>query len=124
MLADYFVGPTDTGRFWLTDDNYGPVGVAYCKPERMTDGTWNLQLIAVHPMRQNQGRGANLLGHVEQRLFKRMQRILLVETSGQPAMDYFRNFYRKQGYELEARIRDFYQAGDDKITFRKQLSGM
>ena len=49
MLADYFSGDSDSDSFWLTDDDSGPVGVAYCEPERMTDRTWNLLLIAIQP---------------------------------------------------------------------------
>lgn len=118
MLADYFSGD-NSDRFWLTDDDQGPVGVAYCEPERMTDGTWNLQFIAIHPDRQGQGRGTVLLQHVEQTLTVRGARLLLVETSA--SLDRTRAFYRKCGYDEEARIRDFYSANDDKIVYRKAL---
>ncbi|MEM9508310.1 MAG: GNAT family N-acetyltransferase, partial [Cyanobacteria bacterium P01_E01_bin.35] len=33
-------------------------------------------------------------------------------------------FYRKCGYEQEAQIREFYQAGEDKIIFRKSLTDL
>lgn len=122
MLADALGKTSDTDPFWITDDDNGPVGVAYCEPERMTDRTWNLQLIAIHPDRQGQGRGATLLRYVEQALTERGGRMLLVETSGVPEFDHVRTFYKKCGYEEEARIRDFYAAGDDKVVFRKVLS--
>ena len=130
MLSDYFGGSNDSDslldgkaeRFWITDDDNGAVGVAYCEMERMTDQTWNLQLIAIRPDRQGQGRGATLLGYVEQILMARGGRVLLVETSGTPDFERTRAFYRKCGYEEEARIRDFYQAGADKIVYRKALS--
>ena len=32
-----------------------------------------------------------------------------------------RQFYCKNGYDEEARIREFYQAGEDKVVFRKVL---
>lgn len=120
MIAGYFSG--DVGdEFWLTIDAGGPLAVAYYVPERMTQGTWNLLLIAVHPDHQGQGRGAALLRHIEQALTARGERLLLVETSGLPSFEGTRAFYRKCGYDEEARIRDFYQAGDDKIVFRKML---
>ncbi|MFQ4145362.1 GNAT family N-acetyltransferase [Chlorogloeopsis sp. ULAP02] len=122
MLVDSLGGNTDTENFWITDDDNGPVGVAYCEPERMTDRTWNLQLIAIHPDRQGQGRGAKLLRYVEQALTARGGRVLLVETSGLPSFERTRAFYAKCGYEEEARIRDFYAAGDDKVVFRKVLN--
>jgi hypothetical protein len=49
MLADYFNDNSNRDRFWITDDEQGVVGVAYCEMERMTNGTWNLQLIAIQP---------------------------------------------------------------------------
>jgi ribosomal protein S18 acetylase RimI-like enzyme len=121
MLADYFGGNSDSDHFWITDDDDGPVGLAYCESEPMTDQTWNLQLIAVRPDRQGQGRGTTLLRYVEQTLTVRGARVLLVETSGLPSFERTRAFYRKCGYDEEARIRDFYEAGDDKIVYRKML---
>lgn len=122
MMAGYFSGNADKG-FWLTDDGTGgPMAVAYYAPERMTEGTWNLYLIGVHPDCQGKGHGAALLRHVEQILANRGERVLLAETSGLPAFERTRAFYGKCGYEQEARIRDFYQAGEDKIVFRKALA--
>jgi ribosomal protein S18 acetylase RimI-like enzyme len=55
-------------------------------------------------------------------LVERGERLLLVETSGVESFEYVRAFYRKSGYQEEARIREFYAAGIDKIVFRKALS--
>lgn len=121
MLDQHFNGETENQDLWFTDDDNGPVGVAYVAPERMTEGTWNLYLIAIRPDRQRQGRGVALLRHVEQTLAERGERVLLVETSGLESFEYVRSFYRKSGYDEEARIREFYKAGDDKLVFRKAL---
>jgi hypothetical protein len=51
----------------------------------------------------------------------RGERVLLIETSGLGSFARTGVFYRKQGYDEEARIREFYGAGDDKIIFRKAL---
>jgi ribosomal protein S18 acetylase RimI-like enzyme len=124
MLGQYFSDRSDSEGLWFTDDDNEPVGVAYVAPERMTEGTWNLYLIAIHPDYQRQGRGTALLNHVEQMLAKRGERLLLVETSGLENFEYVRAFYRKSGYDEEARIREFYKAGDDKIIFRKSLKSV
>ncbi|AFY97053.1 GNAT family N-acetyltransferase [Chamaesiphon minutus] len=122
MLSEHFNGETDRQDLWLVDDDDDElVGIAYVAPERMTEGTWNLYLIGIHPDRQRQGRGAALIAHVEQMLAKRGVRVLLVETSGTESFEYVRAFYRQSGYDEEARIREFYTAGVDKIVFRKAI---
>lgn len=120
MISDY-LSDEDSKDYWFTYDDGKPVAIAYCAPERMTQGTWNLYLIAVHPDYQKFGRGASMLHHIEQKLAQNGERILLVETSGLPSFEGTREFYRKCGYNQEARIREFYQAGEDKIVFRKLL---
>jgi len=87
----------------------------------MTEGTWNRYLIAVHPDVQGTGVGTAMLHHIEQLLATRGERVLLVETSGLDSFARTRQFYLKANYEQEARIRDFYQAGEDKIVFRKAM---
>ncbi len=106
--------------FWLTDDDDCPVAAAYCAPERMTNGTWNLLFIAVHPDYQGQGRGTALISHIEQRLTAQGAHLLLVETLA--SFERTRAFYRKYGFNEEARIRDFYDVGADKIVYRKVLA--
>jgi ribosomal protein S18 acetylase RimI-like enzyme len=63
-----------------------------------------------------------MLQYVEKMLTEKGERVLLVETSGTDDFEYVREFYRKSGYEEEARIREFYAAGVDKIVFRKKLN--
>ena len=122
MIADYFDNQ-NSREIWLTDDLDGhPVAIAYCAPERMTEGTWNLYLIAVHPDYQGQGRGTAIVNYLEKLLAEQGERVLLVETSGLADYEHTQAFYRKCGYDEEARIREFYQAGEDKIVFRKALA--
>ena len=122
MVCESLNHTGSTHPFWIADDEDGLVGLAYCEPERMTDGTWNLQLIAVQPTRQRQGRGAQLLRYLEQSLAARGARVLLVDTLGTPDFSHVRAFYRKHGFDEEARIRDFYAAGADKVVFRRALA--
>ena len=120
MMSDYFAND-DSTDFWLTYEDEKPVAIIYCAPERMTEGTWNLYLIAVHPDYQGQGIGTSIMRYIEQMLAARGERLLLVETSSLASFEGTREFYRKCGYEQEARIREFYQAGEDKIVYRKSL---
>src|SRR4051794_10462026 len=65
VLAGSLAGENGPDHVWLTDDDGGPIGVAYYAPERLTEGTWNLYMLAVDPDHQRQGRGAALVRHVE-----------------------------------------------------------
>ena len=120
MVRGYLDGAAEQ-EIWVTVDDGRPVAVGYCAPERMTDGTWNMLLIAVDPSAQGRGVGAAIMRHVEGQLSAKGARILIVETSGLPEFEATRRFYLGIGYAEEARIRDFYQAGEDKIVFRKPL---
>ena len=117
-MIDYF--RDDHAHFWLTDDDGEPVGAVYCVPEQMTHGTWNLLFLAIRPDRQGQGRGSAMMRHVETLLMEQGAHLLLVETLA--SFEQTRAFYRKCGYEEEARIRDFYEVGADKIVYRKILA--
>jgi ribosomal protein S18 acetylase RimI-like enzyme len=117
MAAPHLGGAAE--EVWLVAPG---AGLAYAAPEQLTQGSWNMLLIAVHPDRQRGGLGAALAAAVEDEVAARGGRLLLVETSGLPAFEGARSFYQRQGYEREARIRDYYQPGEDKIVFRKLLA--
>ncbi|HEX8359334.1 MAG TPA: GNAT family N-acetyltransferase [Longimicrobium sp.] len=122
LIAEYFDGKLGEGHGWITDEEQGEVrGVAYYAPAPASSGVSDLLMIAVVPGSQREGRGESLLRHVEDALRADGQRMLLVETSALPRYDQARAFYLKNGFEEEARIRDFYQPGEDKVVFRKQL---
>lgn len=121
MIAGYFEDP-ESEEIWLTwDEGDGLAAVAYCAPEKMTDGTFNLYLIAIHSDHQSKGIGAEMMIFVENLLKEQGERILIVETSGLPEFESTRRFYERCDYQQEAIIRDFYEEGDDKVVFWKKL---
>lgn len=87
----------------------------------MTEGTWNLYLIAVYSELQSKGYGRQVMTYLEDLLTQQGARVLLVETSGLPGFERTRSFYHQCNYIEEARIRDFYKAGEDKVVFWKSL---
>ena len=122
VLLDELIAPHLAGSsalsLWLTVDAHA---VAYCAPELMASGTWNVLLIAVSPAWQRQGWGTQLMRCIERMLSERGGRLLLVETSSLPQYEHARRFYRGLGFVEEARIRDFYAVNEDKIVFWKRL---
>jgi D-alanine-D-alanine ligase len=87
----------------------------------LTDGTYDLYWIAVHPDYQGKRVGRQLLTHVEQDLRATGARWLLAETSSSPVYDKTRTFYQKCGFSIVGDVPDFYRAGDGRVTYAKRL---
>ncbi len=125
LLNGYLDGSLD-GHRWLVAD--GPTdevaGAAYYAPEPFADRVWNLYFLAVHPGWHRGGVGTALVSQVEQSLRgagEQAARVLIVETSSTAPYEPARRFYRREGFDQEARIRQFYGPDDDKIVFWKSL---
>ena len=121
MMNDFFTNP-NTSDCWLTmlvDEV--PVAIVYFAPEKMTEGTYNLYLVAINKDFQSKGLGTEIMNYVELLLKESGNRILIVETSGLSEFENTRTFYEKCNYNKEAIIRDFYKEGEDKVVFWKKL---
>jgi ribosomal protein S18 acetylase RimI-like enzyme len=103
-----------------------PVAVAYCAPEAVADGTWNLLMLWTRADRQRRGYGGALDTAVEKELVNRNARLFMVETSSLPAQTAARAFYSstKCSFVHEATIRNYYADGDDKLIYTKPLLQM
>lgn len=97
-------------------------GYACYGPVPLTQGVYDLYWIVVDPASQGKGFGSYLLGYVETDVLHLGGRMLLIETSSQETYSATLHFYQKAGYELVARIKNFYRIGDDKLVFSKELT--
>jgi ribosomal protein S18 acetylase RimI-like enzyme len=125
MLAELiapFLSLEGDGESWLTAEFNGEVvGLCYAVAERLADRVWNMLALGVMSSNQSAGVGIELVRRLEFDLQALGQRILIVDTSGSDAFAKTRAFYRRAGYVEEARIRDFWAEGDDKVVFWKAL---
>ncbi|MEM9835405.1 MAG: N-acetyltransferase [Bacteroidota bacterium] len=121
MTADYFNQPDSQDIWFAAVQENKPVALAFCAPEKLTEGTFNLYAIGVERAQQSKGIGQQMMHYLEERLRNEGQRILIVETSGTADFGSTRNFYEKLGYTKEATIRDFWAEGDDKVIYWKKL---
>jgi len=87
----------------------------------LTEGTWDLYWEAVARERQGQGIGSALTKSAEKEIVKAKGRLAIIETSSTPAYERTRRFHIAQGYQIIARIPDFYAPGDDKLIMQKRL---
>ena len=126
-LADDALKEGDDGGYIFVVLEYGkehPVlhGFACYGPTPLTQGVYDLYWIVVDPAAQRKGLGRYLLEYVECNITKRGGRMLLIETSSQETYSATIRFYEKNGYQLAARIKNFYRVGDDKLVFSKELT--
>ena len=87
----------------------------------MTEGTFDLYWIATDPAVRGQGVGSTLITAMETELRARNARLVRVETSATDDYGPTRGFYQRASYREEARLRDFYKAGDDLVILGKRL---
>jgi GNAT superfamily N-acetyltransferase len=79
--------------------------------------------MAVTPEKQGKGIGTALLETAEKSIKKAGGRLAIIETSSIPSYEKTRRFHSRHGYDLVARIPDFYAVGDDKLILQKHVEG-
>ncbi|WP_239015163.1 GNAT family N-acetyltransferase [Archangium violaceum] len=121
-LVDLALQPNNRDYKILVADRDGKlVGYICYGPTPMTEGTYDLYWIASDPTVRGQGVGASLVAGMEADLRRQQGRLIRVETSATEAYGPTRGFYASMKYMEEARIREFYKAGDDLIILTKRL---
>lgn len=121
MIRTFLQGSEN--EVWLCAEDDGQLsGFCFARAEEMADSVWNMLALGVSPAHQRSGTGSALTDALETALLASGGRMLIADTSGTDEFESARNFYAKQGYTAEARIRNFWAAGDDKVTFTKALS--
>ncbi len=78
---DEVMATFEAGGLWLIHPDPVGAGVAYAAEEPLTDRTWNLLMLVVHPARQGQGVGRALVRAAERAVRQRGGRLLQVDTS-------------------------------------------
>ena len=113
----------DPDYHWLGayGDRNTLLGFVTFGPTPAADGTWDLYWIAVAAEAHGRGIGSALLKEVEKRVSARGARLVMIETSSRDDYDATHAFYAARGYGEQARTRDFYEPGDDRILLTKSL---
>jgi len=122
-LVDHALGGGSDYRFWIDEDGGRVRGYVCFGKTPMTCGTYDLYWIAVEPSLQGRGIGRALVRRMEAEIAEEGAYLVRVETSGLAAYAATRAFYDRAGYEVVARIRDFYARGNDLVIYGRYLSG-
>lgn len=87
----------------------------------MSKTCYDLYWIATHNDFRGKGIGKKVLAETE-RIARDMGCVILIaETSGLPHYEPTRQFYLNTGFTLEAKLKDYYTLGDDKLFFTKRI---
>jgi GNAT superfamily N-acetyltransferase len=115
-------GTEKSGYFWMkVIDEDGLVAFANYGKNVFSTHSWELYWIAVHQNSRNKKLGSVLLKDIEDDVRDKGGKILWIETSGRPLYASTEGFYRRNGYMLQASLRDFYGPGDPKQIYSKVL---
>ena len=115
----------DCGDYYhvhVATDGEHLLGYVCFGPTPLTNGTWDIYWLAVATSHQGQGIGHRLVRLAEAEIRRREGRLVILETSSQEMYEPTRRFHRSLGYQEVSRIPDFYDVGDAKVTFVKNLS--
>jgi ribosomal protein S18 acetylase RimI-like enzyme len=86
-----------------------------------TAAGFDLYWIAVDPDFQRQGLGRVLIEAVESQIAAKGGERIYIDTSGRDQYQPTRAFYERSGFYCEARLKDFYSPGDDRVIYVKSL---
>ena len=122
VIDSYLGDPSQSGYLILVSELNSVVAGYICfGPTPLTEGTWDIYWMAVAPDKQRQGIGGALMESAEKEIMRAKGRLVIIETSSTPAYEKTKRFHTSHGYEIIARLPDFYALGDDKLILQKRL---
>ncbi len=108
-------------HFFLAEQEGEIVGFTCFGEIPCTRGRYDLYWIVVKKNCQGKGLGRELLRKTEEAIKTRGGQKIYVETSSQEAYFVTRRFYERCGYLEIGRFPDFYEDGDAKVTYCRDL---
>ncbi|MGA9365743.1 MAG: GNAT family N-acetyltransferase [Bacteroidota bacterium] len=109
----------DYDLYTAVDDQERIVGYVCIGPTPISYGTFDLYWIVVHPGSHGKGIGRDLLIFAENLVKSRGGRLMVAETSSLPRYEKARRFYEANQYSVLARIKEYYNVGDDLVIYGK-----
>ena len=109
-------------HFILAERGSGLMAYACYGPIEGTQGSFDLYWIAVAPEEQGKGLGPQVFARAEAAMRKAGAKHIYVDTSTSDRYAPTRGFYQRMGFQEQARLPDFYGAGDGKVIYVKEIS--
>lgn len=114
-------GPASGYQFVFAELDAALAGYACYGPIPCTAASYDLYWIAVEPKFQRHGVGRMLMDVVESQVAAHGGERIYIDTSGRNQYAPTRAFYERSGFSTEARLKDFYAPGDDRVIYVKSL---
>jgi ribosomal protein S18 acetylase RimI-like enzyme len=122
-LFDAHLKSADSGYEWFSARaGTRLAGFACYGPTPLAPGAFDLYWICTDPEFQGHGVGRSLFAAVEADIRGRDARLLIVWTSAAKKYLPANKFYERMGCECAARIRDYYQPGEDLVVYIKYFN--
>jgi GNAT superfamily N-acetyltransferase len=122
LVAERLANGESTGYYFVFAEVDG-ITVAYScfGPISMSKTCFDLYWIVTHNDYRGKGIGRKLLEETYSQAKNMGCKIIIAETSGLEHYSPTRAFYNSNKFELEARIKNFYDEGDDKLFYTKRI---
>ncbi|HOK40021.1 MAG TPA: GNAT family N-acetyltransferase [bacterium] len=108
-------------NFLFLEENNFVIGFTCFGSIPCTKHSFDLYWICVHNNYKNKGYGKLLLKKSEEEISKMKGKRIYIETSSRELYLPTREFYLRNGYKVDAILKDFYSDGDSKFIFVKVL---
>jgi acetoin utilization deacetylase AcuC-like enzyme/ribosomal protein S18 acetylase RimI-like enzyme len=124
VAAERISKGAESGYDFILAEQYGRfVGYICYGPVPCTVSGYDIYWLAVDPEFQGRGLGKRLLRNAERSISVAGGTRIYVETSSRSQYAGTQAFYKACGYAVVSVIDDFYEPGDGKITYLKNISG-
>ncbi|MBC8044511.1 MAG: GNAT family N-acetyltransferase [Rhizobacter sp.] len=121
-LLDANLNRTDDYQVYVAAGEAGKVLGYVCFGKiPITQSSFDLYWIAVDPNAQKGGIGKQLFEFTCNEVSQQGGKLIVIETASQPKYIPTQRFYERIGCTLEARLKNFYSIGDDKLIYTKHL---
>jgi GNAT superfamily N-acetyltransferase len=122
LVAERLAQGESTGYFFVFAEVEGVTAAYSCfGPISMSKTCFDLYWIATHNEYRGKGIGKKLLEETFNHARAMGCKIIIAETSGLEHYAPTRAFYDSNKFELEARLKNFYDEGDDKLFYTKRI---
>jgi len=122
LVEERLSNGAQSGYFFLFAEWEGNIiGYTCFGPIPDTPYSYDLYWIVVHNNFRRSGIGKALLARTEYLIEKQGGRLIYIDTSSRNQYRTTRMFYSRCGYLKDAFMKDFYNPGDSKITYVKDI---